>query len=161
MEITQNILKEILDYNPETGLFIWKKRISKCIKIGKLAGFLDNRGYIRITIYKKKFSAHRLAWLYVYGKWPNNIIDHINRIKTDNRINNLRDVSDSENKENRSIPSKSNTTGFLGVSKNRWKFRATIRVNKIKINLGTFDTPEEAHQYYLNAKKELHIECQI
>lgn len=99
--ITQEYLKDILEYDPLTGVFLWKKKIAKCIKIGNRAGFINGKGYERISINRTQHQSHRLAWLYVHGTMPEQQIDHINRIKTDNRIANLRDVSPSTNQENR------------------------------------------------------------
>ena len=91
--ITQEELKELLDYNPETGLFTWN--VYNNIKNKTTAGTF-NDGYIQIKIKQKIYQAHRLAWLYVYGEWPKGQIDHINGIRDDNRIENLRDVTNRE-----------------------------------------------------------------
>ena len=100
--ITQEYLKSVLYYDKDTGLFTWKISNKKGhVKEGKLAGSKDNRGYVKIQINKKDYTAHRLAWFYIYGEWPKQVIDHINRIKFDNRIENLRDVSVLENNKNR------------------------------------------------------------
>lgn len=96
--MTQQQLKEILHYNPNTGAFTWKICPRKSIKEGSIAGRLSR--YIQIQYKGKKYYAHRLAWLYMYGKLPKNQIDHINRDKTDNRISNLRDVTHFENQQN-------------------------------------------------------------
>lgn len=99
--ITQEYLKERLTYNPQTGVFIWNSsNIKGHVKKGKIAGSKDSRGYIKIQIDRKDYTAHRLAWLYEYGEWPKYTIDHINRIKYDNSINNLRDVTQAENNKN-------------------------------------------------------------
>ena len=93
--ITQYRLKELLDYNPETWIFIWKRT-------NAIAGHADKiNGYVVIWIDKKKYRAHRLVWLYMYWKFPEQLIDHINGIKTDNRLVNLRDISNRDNLQNK------------------------------------------------------------
>jgi hypothetical protein len=100
--MTQEELHKLLEYNLETGEFFWKISVAKKIKPGKKAGQVCKiHGYETIGIKGKNYKSHRLAWMYVYGKWPEIEIDHINRIKTDNRICNLRDVTRSINNLNR------------------------------------------------------------
>jgi hypothetical protein len=146
--ITQEKLKEILDYNPDTGIFTWKVSKAKRIKVGSVAGCKNNLGYILIRIDGKIYLAHRLAWLYTHGDFPLNCIDHINQIKDDNRICNLRDVTVSENMQNQSQ--------VLGYTKNGSKYKATITLNNILYQLGSYATKEQARQAYLNAKIKLH-----
>ena len=169
-ELTQSYLKECLDYNPDTGIFVWKKRplshfrtehgmnISNSQCENKPAGVISN-GYLLVRINDKLLRCHRLAWLYVYGVMPEKFIDHVNGIKTDNRICNLRLATNGENMQNLKTAMVSNkSSGLLGVSfdKRRNKFRARIRINYKEKGLGYFKTPEEAHTAYLNAKRELH-----
>jgi len=101
--ITQQELKELLHYNPETGIFTRKTKVNRNKVIGSIAGTTDFHGYVAIAIDGKKYKAHRLAWLYMYGKFPDNCIDHINNITTDNRIVNLRDATLSQNQCNKKI----------------------------------------------------------
>ena len=135
--ITQEKLKELLDYSPDTGLFTWLASPSRKIVIGSTAGSFDNHGYIVITINCKKYKAHRLAWLFVYGEWPDQI-DHIYGNKWDNRIFKLRSVSKTENQRNKKIP-KNNLSGVIGVHFNsiskRWV--AQIRLNRKTKYLGS------------------------
>ena len=122
--ITQERLKELLCYDSDTGIFTWRKSLCRKIKCGSLAGCVHPNGYIRIHIDNKLYSAHRLAWLYVHGFTPTNlIIDHINNIRTDNRIENLRIVSSSCNAKNRTGLSSDNTSGVTGVfwDLDRWR----------------------------------------
>ena len=103
--LTQKQLKKILYYNQDTGFFVYKKDIYNLNKYliakqGDIAGGINNRGYIQISVKNKLYSAHRLAWLYVYGNFPKQEIDHINHIRNDNRIKNLRDVSHKVNMNN-------------------------------------------------------------
>lgn len=159
--LTQERLKEILDYDKYSGIFTWKEKINRNTIIGAIAGNLDPTGYIRICISGKKYRANRLAWFYEYGKWPTGLIDHIDRIKNNDKINNLRDVTFSQNNQNRTKPHPKNTTGLLGVSRSNHRFKSIIRVNKSIISLGTFATAEEAHQAYMTAKVKYHIEVTL
>ena len=115
----QEELKQILDYDPDTGLFRWKIKPRSQTDLGDIAGTLC-QGYIRITINKKNYYAHRLAWLYMTGQWPVNTVDHINRIRNDNRISNLREATDQEQQFHLG-EYKNNTSGFKGVSKSNKK----------------------------------------
>lgn len=155
--LTQAELKQHLHYDPETGLFTRLTSPTHRVKIGGVAGFKCN-GYTRVTLNYKSYAAHRLAWLYVYGKLPENCIDHINRDKSDNRLCNLRDVTHQQNAFN--LPLKvTNKHGYTGVEwhKTTKKYRAQIKINYKSMHLGYFDCPQEAHQAYLRAKSELHI----
>ncbi len=117
-------LREAMSYDPESGLLVWLIRPSKRVHIGDIAGRKMASGYIQIKLFNKYYMAHRLAWLHYYGVWPSQRIDHINRIKTDNRIANLRDVSSSENSWNTGLHP-SNKSGAPGViwrpRFNRWQ----------------------------------------
>lgn len=117
--ITQEELKNQFHYNPYTGIFIRKK-------LGKKTGSKNNCGYININVNNKTYSAHRLAWLYVHGDWPKNI-DHVNHIRHDNRLVNLRNVTHKENRRNSSLIS-TNKSGVNGVhwNKNTNKWIACI-----------------------------------
>ena len=155
--INQDALKARLKYEPSTGNFIWLKADGRRIKIGMIAG-TSNRGYITIQIDKIIYRAHRLAWLYMTGSYPANCIDHINGIRNDNRWKNLRDVTMSENQQNRLV-SKNNKLGVLGIifDKHRKKYRAAIAVNGKTTFIGRFNTIEEACNKYQLAKSILHI----
>jgi len=153
--VTQDRLKELLDYNSETGIFTWKvNRGGK--KKGSIAG-ATSLGYRNIMIDSISYQAHRLAWLYVYGKWPERDLDHINLERDDNRISNLRDVSDSENKQNQKMY-KTNTSGYKGVHWSKYdnKWRASICHNYKNHYLGTFDNPLDASKAYLEGAKKYH-----
>ena len=150
-------LKEILDYDENTGIFRWKitKPGGRNIKEGFVAGTYDKKGYHRIKINRKVYLGHRLAWLFVKGNWPKKDIDHINGITNDNRICNLRECNKSENGQNR-LRNKNNKSGFTGVSQkdNRWV--AIITINKKTIYLGQFDTFEEAVEARKVGKEKYH-----
>jgi len=157
-ELTQLELQECLRYEEGTGFFFWIKRNSKRIKVGDKAGTRPNcDGYAEIMVNNVLYKAHRLAWLYVYGEWPQSQIDHINGDRFDNRIANLRDATPKENSYNRIRASKNNKTSLLGVvTKPNGTFYAEIRVEKKKFHLGSFPSAELAHQAYLEAKEKLH-----
>ena len=162
MLLTAEQLKNVLDYNPTTGLFVWKIRPSKAVKAGDAAGCTEKRiGYVTIGIAKRVYKAHRLAWLYVYGQWPIGLIDHVNGNKADNRIENLRDVFADGNAQNVRVPNKRNKSGFMGVIWFQNKWRASMSVNGKSKWLGDYSTPEEAHQVYLEAKRKHHAACTI
>jgi hypothetical protein len=156
--LTQEYLKSILSYDPETGLFLWKMSKSNRIKIGDNSGYVTNTGYICIKINSKKYLAHRLVWLYMYGYMPKNDVDHINGIRNDNILLNLREATRSENLQNLKTHHSDNKIGLLGVCfhKRIKKFHAQIKLNYKNNSLGYFDTPEKAHQAYLDAKRKLH-----
>ena len=155
-ELTVERLREVLDYCPDTGVFTWKIRTNSRVKVGDVAGCLDKDGYLRIQIDSRLHFTHRLAWFYVTGEWPPDQIDHINGIRDDNRIANLRAATRSENGQNRRKPQANNTTGYLGVTRHRGKFLAKIRLDGKRKHLGLFNTPEEAHAAYLKVKREIH-----
>lgn len=157
-ELTQQRLKEILSYDPDTGIFTNLTQRSTRAPKGGVAGTITHRGYIDIQIDGKKYQAHRLAWIYVYGNFPEKYLDHTNEIKDDNRLVNLRLATKQENGHNVSSPQINNTSGFRGVSwhKSAKKWMATITINGKNKHLGYFNTAEEASEVYLAAKKKYH-----
>jgi hypothetical protein len=162
MSLTADQLRATLDYNPTTGLFVWKVRPSKAVKIGDVAGCVQKKiGYTTIGIAKRIYKAHRLAWLYVHGDWPAGLIDHVNGNKSDNRIDNLRVVLADGNSQNVRKPNIRNKSGFMGVIWFQNKWRASLSVNGKSKWLGDYSTPEEAHQVYLEAKRKYHAGCTI
>jgi len=160
--LTQSRLKEVVNYNPETGDFIWIGHRYKS-RNGLAAGHINQRGYRQIRIDGILYKAHRLAWLYVTGKFPEHSIDHISCIKTDNRYSNLRQADHSLNNQNIKKHRSHNKTGFLGVRyrKNINKYIADIRVNGKQIYLGLFHNAIDAHNAYLEAKRKYHAGCTI
>jgi hypothetical protein len=151
-------LKKLLHYDHQTGIFTWIKPTARRIKAGDVAGSIDHQGYAKIRINNKLYSAHRLAWLYVYGYVPK-IIDHINRNRADNRIENLREVSVNQNQWNSNIR-KDNKSGIKGVSfnttKNKWVVQCTK--NNKKYHGGYFNNIEEAKIASLKMIERLHCE---
>jgi hypothetical protein len=159
-DVTQERLKELFYYDPGMGLFIRRISRHKHLK-GEVAGSFLKNGRIEIGISGSVYYAHRLAWLYVYGAWPKNLIDHIDGNPANNRISNLRDVTHSENSQNQIKAKANNKTGFLGVYIHGGKYRAVIRVSGKDKYLGCFDTPKEAHEVYKIAKRIHHSTCSI
>jgi hypothetical protein len=152
MTPTQAELKELLNYNPETGVFTWKVDKSRTAKTGRIAGRIHYRGYVIICVNGKPYPAHRLAWFYTYGSWPINNIDHLDGNPGYNAIANLRDVTQRENSQNK----QAHRNGKLvGASYNRvsgkWVAQAFVMKNTRKRHIGCFDTELEAHEAYLKA----------
>ena len=143
--LTAEYLRSILHYDQETGIFTWKVRTSTRVKVGDAAGCPGGDGYLQIRIQSRLYQAHRLAWLYMNGEWPTDQIDHINRNRSDNRIANLREVTNKQNMQNAG-KSSNNTSGHTGVRWYRWasKWLAHIKHNYKQIHLGYFDDLEEA-----------------
>ena len=161
--LTAERLRELLHYDPETGVFTWQKKRNCRVKLGGVAGSIYNNGYRVIGVDRKYRLAHRLAWLYVHGEMPAGEIDHINGDRTDNRIANLRDVSKSVNNQNKKHAMSNNTSGLLGACwdsyNHQWK--AQIGLNGKQYKIGVFDSAESAHAAYLAAKRKLHEGCTI
>lgn len=163
ISLTAEGLRRHLSYDPDTGLFTRKVSYGKWLS-GSIAGSIDVMGYIKISIAHYVTRAHRLAWLYVYGEWPKFEIDHINGVRHDNRLANLRDVNRATNTQNTQVSK--GQVGYLGVSKLRnGKFRAritkTINGKITEIHVGTFTTPQDAHQAYVEAKRKFHEGCTL
>ncbi len=152
----QDTLKSLLHYDKASGVFRWLKSSGGRAKAGKEAGCNRPDGYVSIRVNGTRFLAHRLAWLYEFGRMPDGILDHINGNRSDNRIDNLREATYSLNHQNRGIMS-INTSGFIGVSKRAYsRWRASITVDGKFISLGSFATKEEASAAYLAAKQKHH-----
>jgi len=157
--ITPQRLREVLDYNPETGVFTWLvNRKGNGARIGKLATAKNKSGYGVIAIDHVRYRAHRLAWLYVHGSWPSNFVDHINGDRADNRIVNLREATNAENLQNMRKARRDSSHGFLGVTRHSVNdsWVAQICAAGKRFHLGSFKTVEEARAAYLGAKKVLH-----
>jgi hypothetical protein len=153
--LTAARLRELLHYDAATGVFTRKVAVGR-LKAGTTAGWDGKDGYLRITVDQRRYSAHRLVWLYVHGHWPAGEIDHVNGHKQDNRLVNLRDVSRLANSENKRAAHKGSGVGLLGVSAKGVRFHARIVVAGKYIHLGAFDTAAAAHAKYLDAKRRLH-----
>lgn len=156
--LTAEMLREAFEYNSLTGIFV-RKQTRGTAMAGSQAGCLMKTGYLGIRIGSKLWLAHRLAWLYVNGKWPGHQIDHINGVRADNRIANLRDATPSLNSQN--TRHGRGTTGLLGAHIRDDHFRSSISAGNRRVNLGTFATAEQAHNAYIQAKRQLHAGCTI
>lgn len=161
--LTAEMARELLDYDQETGHFTWKVRTSFRVTKGARAGSKTHYGYVQIGIDGTKYKAHRIAWLITNGSWPSEHIDHLNGIRDDNRIANLREASRSINMQNLLRPMEGNTSGFLGVcwDNEKQSFLAQIKTKGKNKFLGRFNDPAEAHQAYLTAKRQIHAGCTI
>ena len=150
-------LRELLHYDPATGVFTRRKWAGGTSRAGSIAGTANAFGHILIRIDGHAYLAHRLAWLYVYGKWPDTgmTIDH--KFGKSNAIDNLREVTQGVNSQNKQRPQTNNKIGFLGVNKIKCGYRARIKPPNGKgIHIGVFKTAEEAHAAYVIAKRQLH-----
>jgi hypothetical protein len=142
-------LRELLHYDPTTGVFTRRSN-------GRGAGYRAKTS-VEIRVDHQLHRAHRLAWLYMTGAWPQNHIDHIDGDQFNNRFANLRDVTRTVNMQNRRRAQSNNRLGLQGVS--AWGSRFKARLDGSK--LGAFDTPEEAHAAYLDAKRRKHEGCTL
>ena len=158
--ITQAKLQELLHYNPATGVFTWRVETRSrggLKRVGDVAGFPMNNGYIRIGLNGKRYAAHRLAWLYVHGAWPTDEIDHKDTVRSHNWIDNLRPATRLQNSQNQRRAHASSASGLIGTSpcrNGRWK--AQIRIDGKSQYLGFFKTAEDAHAAYVAAKTAAH-----
>jgi hypothetical protein len=165
-DLTAEYVRECLDYDPETGLFKWKTRPLEHFKdkrswaawntkyANKKTGMTCSTGYLDIRVNNRLYRAHRLAWLIVYGKWPDNQIDHNDGKRDNNKIDNLSDVPHHVNGKNQKLRI-TNTSGHQGVSlrkNNTWIARITV--NNKDLYLGSFKNIEEA----IKVRKSAEIE---
>jgi hypothetical protein len=163
--LTATELRDLLDYRPETGEFIWRARAARSYRDGQwnhryagtTAGSASDRGYIIISIRRVHYRAHRLAWLFTYEEWPTEGIDHIDGDPANNQITNLRRATQLQNIANARLSSK-NTSGFKGVFWHRQsgKWRAGIKEGGRFKSLGLFDDPAIAHNAYMAAAVRIH-----
>jgi len=156
--LTQDRLKELLQYDADTGVFTYKIKRLRC-EVGAVAGTRDNHNYLLCSIDGKIYKLHRLAWLYVYGHWPDNQIDHIDHNPSNNAIANLRDVSSAKNHQNRSRKTKS-TSGHLGVSwhKINKRWQAAIVLKGKSIHLGQYTDLDAAIAARKQAELKYHTD---
>ncbi len=153
-------LRELFRYDPVTGVIYWKvKRKGGKAQCGGVAGYVSSRGYIKIVNHGKSMLAHRVAFAIYHGRWPEGEIDHVNGVKNDNRICNLREATRKQNNANKG-PLKNNLTGYKGVHymKARNKFVARISIGRRRVFIGAFDSAIEANEAYSRAAKEIHGE---
>lgn len=158
--ITQAVLQALVRYEPESGFF-YRLTAGGGKKVGDLCGGANSLGYWTIYLGGKSHLAHRLAWLYVTGEWPETDVDHIDGFPGNNRWSNLRCVSHQINMQNRRRPSAGNKSGLLGVVPSGNKWTAQVKVNGRRHCFGSFETPEAAHEAYVVGKRELHEGCTL
>lgn len=154
--LTAEKLRELVHYEPATGIMRWKARRAGC-RAGDIIGTPDKKNYLTIGLLRKRYFVHRLAWLYVHGEWPESELDHVNCDPTDNRLVNLRAATRVENCRN-TRTSKRNHSGRKGVhfDHSRQKWMAFISVQGRFKNLGRFATFEEASARRIEAAKIHH-----
>lgn len=150
-ELTHERVKELLALDPSTHRFTWKVQ-RQCVRAGSEAGSLKPNGYRVVVVDGRPYLEHRLIWLYVHGKWPSHHLDHINTVKSDNRLENLREVTHKENMQNQPKARRITRTGFAGVRPHGKKFQACVCIWGTRKALGTFDTPEQAYAACMKAK---------
>jgi len=167
IDLTQDYVKSLFDYNKETGDFLWKIARGRNVKVGQKAGCLNKSGYMSVKIDGNSYLVHRLIWLYETGSMPMQYIDHKNRVRNDNRWCNLREASFSDNCQNLSLP-KHNTSGHMGVS---WyardsKWNVYIKVNRKNKWLGRYALLDDAiktrklgEDKYYNLPKQEELLC--
>lgn len=169
--ITADELRAILDYDPETGEFRWKTRTPDMFHSkgrpaktncnawngrysGAVAGYAAPDGYVHVAVNDRLYKAHRLAWLWMTGEWPESEIDHKNMVRSDNRFANLRDANKAQNRMNQRVRQDSGT-GIKGVRfvNSTGNFEARIKINRIAMYLGSFSSVKEASEAYAAAAK--------
>lgn len=154
--ITKHNVHDIFDY--DDGTLRWKDSLSGKSRIrGAAAGYVNGDGYIVVETGGKAVAAHRIVWLMHHGVWPQGEIDHLNGVRNDNKIENLRDVERLTNTENRRSASRHSRSGWLGVEQLKsGQFRARIRSRGTLHELGIFSSGEDAHSAYVEAKRRIH-----
>jgi len=156
--LTHERLREVLRYDPETGVFTWLVKPRKRELKNAEAGCINAKGYRQIGVDGKLYRSNRLAWFYVTGTWPTAQIDHENQVRADDRFANLREATHSQNQANSKVR-KASRTGVKGVEQlPGGRFRAYIHIGNDKKHLGTFPTTEEAGRVFAEAHQKLHGE---
>lgn len=153
-ELTAQRLRDLLDYSPETGFFVWRKRSGPKAPAGAVAGTRDSNGYVKIGIDGEDYRAQRLAWLHYYGEWPKQDVGHLDGHIDNNAISNLRDLPQAVVQQGQRKAHADSLHGFQGVSKRKTGWIARININCVHHYLGLFPTAEEAHRAYLDAKRD-------
>ncbi len=153
-DVSHEFVTHLLAYCPETGVLRWRNHWFRQY-CGRIAGSIDGNGYVRLNINRKSVAAHRLAWFITYGSWPSGILDHINRVRSDNRIANLREATFAQNAWNREA-----TSGTKGVhfEKRERKWRAAISIKGRSKHIGYYASEEEAALAYRSAALRVHGE---
>jgi len=160
--LTAAKVRHLLDYNGDTGKFVWLRSAGKAVA-GAEAGCIRDDGYVSICVDGTHVLAHRLAMLLFFGQWPKNDVDHLNGDRADNRILNLRPASVQVNRQNVRAAKAGSASGLLGAyfdaRNGRWY--SNIRAGGKRVPLGRFDSAQHAHEAYIAAKRRLHPGCTI
>ncbi len=161
-KISQSEIMRLVNYDPNTGIFSWASSRVGCKK-GEIVGNISPTGYVRIGLNRTSYLAHRIAWVYMTGKWPVYDIDHIDGNPSNNKFENLRDVSTGTNVQNVKGARSDSKTKLLGVDMHKRDnlYRARIMVDGKRKTLGYFKNMDEAYSVYLEAKRMLHNGCTI
>jgi hypothetical protein len=161
--LTAARVRELFHYDSELGWFMRLVDVGPRSdhKLGAVPGRLDEHGYVTMIIDGIKCAAHRVAWLYTEGRWPDEEVDHHNTLKSDNSRENLREADDTIQAQNRIRARKDSRSGVQGVRPHGKRFRAQIRYGGRVIHLGVFDTPREAGERYAAEKRRLHPGCTL
>lgn len=157
--LTAERLRDLVIYDGATGVFRHRNPVGLRVKAGDVAGSVNDRGYVKVVVDGKSYRAHALAWLYVHGRWPEGRLDHRDLDRSNNRIDNLREATGSQNQANRSKQA-NNTSGYKGVYwlKSQKKWLAKVVRNGKQYHLGLHDTVEAAHAAYKAGSERLHGE---
>lgn len=154
--LTPERLREVLEYAPKTGVFIWRVSQGR-VRAGTVAGRIDAKGYRVIGIDGQRYLAHRLAWMYENGVWPVCQLDHRFGNAEGDQMSNLREATPAQNMQNQRRPHRNNKARALGVSVRAGRRpEARIAVGGENFTLGRYDTVEEAHAAYVSAKARMH-----
>lgn len=160
-KLTAERLRALVIYDPETGVFTHRAARKK-IRVGEIAGTVDKQsGYALLCIDRRRYYGHRLAFLYMTGKWPKHMVDHRDGNRSNNAFVNLRDASRTINQQNRRSATVGSASGLLGAFKKRNKWESRIRTGGHIVPLGVFDTALQAHKAYVTAKRQLHEGCTL
>lgn len=160
-ELNLSRLKELLDYNPDTGVFRWKKSVNSKTYDGLIPARKDKDGYLMVMVDSRNYRQHRLAWFYMTGLWPEKHLDHKNGVRDDNRFSNLRECDEQNNNRNRGL-SRLNTSGVSGVSFQQGKWVVRIRLNKfIRGFFGYYDDIELAELVANSVRDKYHKEFSL
>ena len=160
-KLTAEIARDLLSYDPDTGLMTWKARPRQYFKrekdvawwngkyAGTVAGTMDGRGYLQVTIFAKLYLTHRLIWLMETGSWPSDDIDHVNGNRTDNRLSNLREATRRQNCANQRARKVGLKGAYYKPANRKWQ--SAIRIDGKQFYLGLYDSEQEAHAAYMEA----------
>ena len=153
--LTSEDVKELFNYNPSTGIFTRCRATCNAVTAGEVVGSKMSNGYLTASRFGKMYRLHRLAWIHYYGEWPDGDVDHINGIRSDNRLDNLRVLSRSYNNLNKSKANSQNKLGVLGVSvcKKSKRYVAEFKIDGKRYHK-RFDLLEEAEEQYLEWKSK-------